>query len=90
MECTFALNILQKLDHRFIITIFFSIILEGVGDSEGRFISIYKGAFGKQSDGGTFSGSTLYHFLEDFESTLTKPASFEGKQNRDVFGHPWG
>ena len=69
---------------------FFSIILEGVGDSEGRFISIYKGAFGKQSDGGTFSGSTLYHFLEDFESTLTKPASFEGKQNRDVFGHPWG
>jgi hypothetical protein len=27
--------------------------------------------------GGTFSASTLYHFLEDFESTLPKSASFE-------------
>ena len=39
----------------------------------------HKGAFGKQSDGGTFSGSTLYHFLEDLESTLPKAASFEGR-----------
>jgi len=23
--------------------------------------------YGKQSDGGTFTASTLYHFLEDFE-----------------------
>ena len=37
-----------------------------------------KGVFGKQTDGGTFSGSTLYHFSEDLESTLPKPASFEG------------
>jgi hypothetical protein len=36
------------------------------------------GAYGKQSDGGTFSTSTLYHFLENYESTLPKPASFEG------------
>jgi len=36
------------------------------------------GAYDKQSDGGTFSASTLYHFLEDFESALPKPASFEG------------
>jgi hypothetical protein len=35
------------------------------------------GAYGKQSDGGTFSGSILYHFLEDFISTLAKPAVFE-------------
>ena len=35
-------------------------------------------AYGKQSDGGTFSASTLYHFLEGCESTLPKPASFEG------------
>jgi len=36
------------------------------------------GAYGKQSDGGTFSASILYHFLEDSESILPKPESFEG------------
>jgi hypothetical protein len=34
--------------------------------------------YGKQSDGVTFSGSAVYHFLENFESPLPKPASFEG------------
>ena len=78
MEGTFVLNVLQKLGHSFTITIFFSVALQGVADSESRFIFIDKDAFGKQSDGGTFSGSTLYHFLEDLESTLPKPAGFEG------------
>ena len=59
-------------------TIFFSIVLQGVADYESRFIFIDIGAYGKQSDGGTFSASTLYHFLENFESALPKPASFEG------------
>jgi len=57
---------------------FISIVLQGVADSESRFIFVDIGAYGKQSDGGTFSASTLYHFLEDFESTLPKPASLEG------------
>ena len=57
---------------------FFPTVLQGVADSESRFIFIDIVAYGKQSDGGTFSASTLYHFLEDFESTLPKPASFEG------------
>jgi hypothetical protein len=35
------------------------------------------GDYGKQSDGVTFTASTLYHFLEDFESALPIPASFE-------------
>jgi len=59
-------------------TIFFSVVLQGVADSESRIIFIHIGAYGKQSDGGTFSASTLYHFLEDSESALPKPASFEG------------
>ena len=46
--------------------------------SESRFIFIDLGAYGKQSGGGTFSASTLYHFLEDSKSTLPKPASFVG------------
>jgi len=55
---------------------FFSVLLQGVADSESTFIFLDIGAYDKRSD--TFSASTLYHFLEDFESTLPKPASFEG------------
>jgi hypothetical protein len=59
---------------------FFSIVLQGVADSESRFIFINIGAYGKQSDCGKFSASTVYHFLEGSESTLQKPASFEGSR----------
>jgi hypothetical protein len=62
-----------------------SIVLQGVADSESRFIFIDTGAYGKQSDGGTFSASTLYHFLEDFESTLPRPARFEGSTTEMPF-----
>ena len=75
---TFALTVLHKLDQCFTITNNFFVVLQGVADSESRFIFIDIGANGKQSDGGTFSGSTLYNFLEDFESALPKPTSFEG------------
>ena len=53
-------------------------MLHVVVDSESRFIFVDIGAYGKQSDGGTFSGSTLYQFLADSESLLPKSASFEG------------
>jgi hypothetical protein len=49
-----------------------------VAYSVSRSVVIDIGAYGKQNDGAAFSGSTLYHFLEDFESALPKPASFEG------------
>jgi len=77
MESTFALNVLQKLDHCFTITIFF-VVSQCITDSESRFIFIGIGGYGTQSDGGTFSASTLYYFMENFESTLPKPESFEG------------
>jgi hypothetical protein len=54
------------------------VVLQGVADSERRFIFIDIGAYGKQSDGGTFSDSTFYHFLENSKSSLPKPANFEG------------
>jgi len=54
------------------------VVLQGVADTASGFIFVDMGAYGKQSDGGSFSASNLYHFLEDFESTLPKPASFEG------------
>ena len=58
-------------------TNFFSVVLQVVTDTEIRYILIDVGAYGKQSDGGTFSSSNLYHFLEDFKSTLAKPTVFE-------------
>ena len=77
-ESTFALNFLQNLGHCITINTFFPVVLQGVADSERRFIFIDIGAYGKQSDGGTFSASRLYHFLEDNEFTLPQPESFEG------------
>jgi hypothetical protein len=38
---------------------FSSTVLQGAADSESRFIFIDVGAYGKQIDDGTFSGSTL-------------------------------
>jgi len=67
---------------------FFFIVLQGVTDSGNIFIFRDIGAYGKQSDGGTYCASTLYHFLEDFESTLPKPASF-GRSGTNAFRHPW-
>ena len=59
-------------------TQFLSMVFQGVADSESTFVSIEKGAYGKQSDGDTFSAFTCCPFFEDFESTLPKSASFEG------------
>jgi hypothetical protein len=53
-------------------------MLQGVANSESRFIFTDTGDYGKQSDGDTFSASTLHHFLKDCESTLPKPVIFEG------------
>jgi hypothetical protein len=62
--------------------LFFSVVLQDIADSESRLdIAVY----GQQSYDGTFSGSTLYHFLEDLESTLPKPASFEGSGTETSF-----
>ena len=83
MDNTFALNVAQTLDYCFSITFCFSVALKDVADSESRFIVIGVDAYGEQSYGVTFSGSTLYQFLAVFESTLTRFASFEGN-GRDM------
>ena len=39
---------------------------QGVAGSERRFVFMDKGAYGKQSDGDTFSAFTFCLFMEDF------------------------
>lgn len=57
---------------------FFSIVLQAVADYRCRFIFVDVGGYGKQSDGGTFSASTLSTFLENCHATLPQPSPVEG------------
>lgn len=44
---------------------FFSIVLQGLVDANYKFINIDVGAYGKQSDGGTFRSSALFLYLSE-------------------------
>ena len=67
MERAVTVNVLQKLDHCFINRKQFSFMaFQGVAGSERRFVFMDKGAYGKQSDGDTFSAFTFCLFMEDF------------------------
>lgn len=59
---------------------FFSIVLQGVADSNCRFIAIDVGAHGKQSDGGVFKESDFYHCLK---SNLFQLPSGQNLPNSD-------
>lgn len=43
---------------------YFSIVLQGIADANYKFIAVEVGAYGRQSDGGTFSDSNIYKLLE--------------------------
>ena len=45
---------------------YYSIVLQGLADARYRFITIYVGAYGKQSDGGIFRHSSLYQLLSSY------------------------
>jgi len=57
---------------------YFSVVLQGIADSDCKFIFIDVGWYGKQSDAGNFAESQTYQFLEDFKKNLPKPCPFEG------------
>jgi len=57
-------------------------VLKGVVDSESRFIFVDIGVYGKQSDGGRYSASTVCRFSEDFESLLPKPTGIKGMEQK--------
>jgi hypothetical protein len=56
-------------NRKYVLQIAFSIVLQGVADSEYGFIFIAVGAYGKRSDDCAPCAFKLYHFLEDSEST---------------------
>lgn len=49
---------------------FFSVVLQGVADSNYRFTTIDVGGFGKQSDGGTFRTSDIYEMIKNNDLQL--------------------
>ncbi|CAH1993856.1 unnamed protein product [Acanthoscelides obtectus] len=57
---------------------FYSIVLQAVSDANGRFLYIDVGSYGKQSDGGIFSASSLMYHLEN--------ASFNVPHKRKIPG----
>lgn len=44
---------------------YYSIVLQAVADANYKFICIDVGSYGKQSDGGIFANSSLFHHLEN-------------------------
>ncbi|XP_055910749.1 uncharacterized protein LOC129945114 [Eupeodes corollae] len=52
---------------------YFSIVLQAVADADKKFLTIEVGGRGKQSDGGTFSGSTLFKLLEADKFNVPPP-----------------
>lgn len=52
---------------------YFSIVLQGLVDANYRFISVEVGSYGKQSDGGIFTTSSLYHHLEQDTFNIPPP-----------------
>lgn len=57
---------------------YFSIVLQGVADADKKFITIEVGGRGKQSDGGTFAGSTLFKLLEANKFNVPSPQPLPG------------
>lgn len=57
---------------------YYSIVLQGVVDANYKFIFADVGAYGKQSNVGTFSASDLHDILENYKNTL--PTSTFKKQ----------
>lgn len=55
---------------------YFSVVLQGVADANYKFIAVEIGAYGKQSDGGTFQASQLYRQLKNRQLNIPEPSDF--------------
>lgn len=57
---------------------FFSVVLQAVADANYKFVTIEVGAFGKQSDGGTFRASTLHDLMRTGQLGIPPDAPLPG------------
>lgn len=60
---------------------YFSIVLQAVADANCKFIAIEVGGYGKQSDGGTFSASTLHELMRTGQLGIPADARLPGTNN---------
>ncbi|CAK9292462.1 unnamed protein product [Gordionus sp. m RMFG-2023] len=49
---------------------FFSVVLQGIVDAKGKFITVDVGSFGSESDGGVFANFKIYKMIENGEIQL--------------------
>ncbi|XP_025425061.1 protein ALP1-like [Sipha flava] len=56
---------------------YYSIVLQGVADANYKFIFVDVGAYGKQSDSGTFLASDLYDILDKYKNSLPRPTKIK-------------
>ncbi|XP_025196657.1 uncharacterized protein LOC112595605 [Melanaphis sacchari] len=56
---------------------YYSIVLQGVADANYKFIFVDVGAYGKQSDSGTFLASDLYDILDNYKNSLPLPTKIK-------------
>ncbi|CAH1979246.1 unnamed protein product [Acanthoscelides obtectus] len=54
---------------------YFSVVLQAVADADKKFLTIEVGGRGKQSDGGTFAGSTIFNLLESNFFNVPRPTN---------------
>lgn len=55
---------------------YFSIVLQAVSDANCKFIFIEVGAYGKQSDGGTFQSWQIYKLMKRQQLNIPKEERF--------------
>ncbi|KAF0713214.1 protein ALP1-like, partial [Aphis craccivora] len=56
---------------------YYSIVLQGVADVNYKFIFVDVGAYGKQSDSGTFLASDVYDILDNYKNSLPLPTKIK-------------
>nr|CAI5870515.1 unnamed protein product [Callosobruchus analis] len=64
---------------------YYSVVLQGLVDSNYRFIAVDVGGYGKQSDGETYLASDLFSFMQGEHIKLPKPEMLPHSQMRAPF-----
>lgn len=64
---------------------FFSIVLQGIADSDYKFVVIDVGAYGRESDGGVFRESLFFKLLESNQLNIPPDTELPGTNTKMPF-----